>query len=229
MSKTGEIRLEKEFMNLQALQQDPRIDGKVNIQYNPRGNRDRDHWVPIMTIPRGGLYPFRYRLTYTMPMFIGPDEERDRVDNWHASFIFEAPEDVLMNPHSNVNVALDGGFPCGVPYNNHVGAAWVCTGSAWAASRGMGIWYFVICLGCLLNQERFLIAMEPHLNGDALRWWIDRRNMQPNNNIQWPFDLLDKARKPVINFGGTKTPTTKPNINFGTTSKPQIKFGKTTY
>ena len=228
MSRTGEIRYKKEFENLQVLQQDPRIKDIVEIEYNPRDSGDRNHWVSIKVTPKNGLYPYRYRLTYRMRMFIGPTRNPER--NWHASFIFEAPEEVLMDPHSNVNVSLDGGeFPCGVPYNNHVGAAWVCTGSAWGASRGMGIWYFVICLGCLLNNERFLIAMEPHLNGEALNWWINERGMQPNYPIAWPFDLLDKVeegKKPVINFGGTSAPKQAAGFTFGDTKKTTFSFGK---
>ena len=203
MSKIGEIRLGKEFVNLQALQQDSRIDGIVNIEYNPRNAGDRDKWVSIMVNPQNGLYPYRYRLTYFMPMYVGPGQlER----NWHQSFIFEAPEDVLMDPRSNVNVSVEGGFTCGIPFNNHCSAAWVCSGSAWAASRGMGVWYFVICLGCLLNQERFLMADEPHMNANALEWWTKQRHKKPNNDIQWPFDLLDKVDKKTVSFGNSEKP-----------------------
>ena len=223
MSKAGEIRLCKEFENLQVLQQDSRTDGIINIEYNPRNSGDPNKWVPIMVNPKDGLYPYRFRLTYTMPMYVGPGQlER----NWHQSFIFEAPEEVLMDPHSNINVSVEGGFTCGVPFNNHCSAAWLCSGSAWGASRGMGIWYFVLCIGCLLNQERFLMADEPHLNANALTWWKEQRQMRPNNDIQWPFDLLDKAMKYKIHFGDTSTP--KPSsvgFTFGVSKQPKISFG----
>ena len=224
MSKIGQIRLAKEFANLQALQQDPRVDGIVNIEYNPAESGNRDEWVSIMVRPKNGLYPHRFKIEYHMPMYVGPGRLERR---WHAAFVLDAPEHVLMDPRSNNNVELYEGFPCGVPYNNHVGAGWVCSGSAWAVSRNMGLWYFVICLGCLLNQEEFIMAGEPHLNAEAFHWWVEQRHKRPNNDIRWPFDLLEKTeKKNAIQFGDTKAETPNPpKFNFGTTSKPTFSFG----
>lgn len=103
MSKIGQIRLAKEFANLQALQQDPRIDGIVNIEYNPVESGDRDEWVSIMVRPKSGLYPHRFKFEYHMPMYVGPGRLERR---WHAAFVLDAPEHILMDPHSNNNVFL---------------------------------------------------------------------------------------------------------------------------
>ena len=227
MSRTGDIRLGKEFNLLQALQRDARIAGIVRIEYNPRDCGDLDKWVSILESPADGRYPCRFRLTYTMPMYVGPGQ---LVKDWHASFIFEVSEELLTNPRSDVNVSVDDGFPCGVPFHNHVNEAWVCSGSAWGASRGMGIWYFVICFGCLLNMERFVMAEDgPHLNGEAFEWWMTERQQRPVSNIEWPFDLLEKMERKLIRFGETsKAKSGTAGFTFCNTVKARISFGKRT-
>lgn len=204
MSKVEEIRMKKEFENLQLLQKDPRTAKIIGIQYNPRGDADLFHWAPVLRNPQNGLYPYRFRITYTMPMFIGPGQ---LVENWQGSFIFEAPPEVLVDPNSEINVQIDGDFPFGVPYNNHVERCYICSGTAWKVSRGLGIWFFVLCLGGLLNQEPFVMSDSgTHLNGEAFRWWRDQRKMEPNSHIDWPYDLLDKNATPTFQFGAIHPP-----------------------
>jgi len=222
MSKIGQIRLKKEFDLFQLLQQDSRVDGIITIEYNPPASGDPDKWVSIMVRPKDGLYPHRFRITYCMPMYVGPGR---LVRDWHVRLIVNAPESVLLNPHSDNNVELCEGFPCGVPFNNHVGAGWICSGSAWARSIQLGLWCFVLYLGCLLNLDPIIMADEPHLNAEAYHWWVEQRHRKPTNDIQWPFDLIERAeRNGAVRFGEAAAP---PRITFGATRKPSIRFSNT--
>lgn len=221
MSKVEEIRRKNEFGPLQLIQKDPRTKKIIEIQYNPRGDADPYHWVSILQNPQNGLYPHRFRVTYKMPMFIGPGQ---LVKDWQGSVIFEAPPEALVDPNSEINVQIDGDFPYGVPYNNHIERCYICSGTAWGVSRGLGIGFFVLCLGGLLNQDPFVMSTSgTHLNGEAFRWWRDQRKMQPNNRIDWPFDLLVKSTEPTFQFGAIRPSTSAKDLIFGPI-KPPITF-----
>lgn len=223
MSKTYEIRLKKEFELLQKLERHPNVKGIIKLFYIDR--IAGGGYKSILEDPQGGMYPYKFKVTYTMPMYVGEGQIKN---DWSTSFLFEVPENILMNPESKLGVEIegnDGNFPAGsIPFNNHVSPGWVCTGTAWGvANQGFGIWYFVISLGCLLNQEKFMMASEPadenrHLNAAAFRYWKNVRKMQPNNQIDWPFKLMDELK-----FGPKKQPT----ISFGpkvTHEPPKQKF-----
>ena len=150
-------------------------------------------------------------------MYVGVNDlKRD----WQASILFDVPEDILMNPHSNLGVSIEGGdFPNGsVPFNRHVSKGWICTGSAWGvANQGFGIWYFVISLGALFNQDKFMMAEDDgaHLNADAYRFWKETRGKQPNNPIKWPFRLTDNTLR--IGKKIVQPPQPKSGMKIGTT------------
>ena len=223
MSKAFEIRLCKESLKSQELLQDPRLKGILNIEYNPRNCGNEDEWVSVMVPPKNGLYPSRFKATYTMPMYVGPGQLEK---NWHQGFILHAPEQILMDPNSDLGVSLEGGsFLCGLPFHNHCSNSWICTGSLWEASRSLGIPYFFLNLGRLLNLDRFVNATEPHLNAEALEWWINQRHMEPTNKIDWPLDLfgIDGSRR--FRFGDG-TPGKSSLITFSTRRKPGFSFKK---
>lgn len=217
MSKIYETRLRKEFFDLQSLQKHPSVRNIIHIEYNLRSSGNRDEWFPITDIPSDGLFPHRYLVTYSMPMYV---EHARFKRNWHASFVIEVGESVLLDQNSNYGVELYGGaFPEGTPYNNHASTAWLCTGTAGAMSKGMGLWYFVICIGCLLNQEKFIMDCSgaTHLNGAAYSWWVEKRGMKPNSEIDWPFHLLDeKPSEMKITFGAvSSSPQKQVAFSFG--------------
>lgn len=244
MSKIYETRLRKEFELLQRLERHPNVKGIINIYYKERMSGGR--YKSVLEAPTDALYPNSFKVTYTMPMYVGEGQlKRD----WSASFLFETPENILMNPESSLGVEIEGNggnFPDGsVPFNNHVSPGWVCTGTAWGvANQGFGIWYFIISLGCLFNQEQFMMASEDedehrHLNSDAFRYWKYERNMRPNNKIDWPFKLMDEVsfggvqkkeeKKGGFTFGAKKEvsveepPKPKPGFNFGPAKAEPVK------
>jgi len=216
-SETYEIRLQKEFELLQKLQQNPNVNKsgtiRITIEYKERYNSNT--FKSILDKPACALYPNSFRITYQMPMYVGEGQlKRD----WQATFLFSTPEEILMEPNSENNVSIegnDGSFPIGsIPYNKHISPGWVCTGTCWSvAQQGYGIWYFILMLGCLLNQEEILIDDDgnDHLNGGAYRYWRDVRKKQPNNKIDWPFNIIEindtfgKKTTPTYSFGEKKT------------------------
>lgn len=221
MSQLYETRLKKEFELLQKLDRHPDVKDVISIQYQERiGNKS---YISIQETPKG-LYPNSFMVTYTMPMYVAAGKIKK---DWSASFAFDVPESVLMNPMSNLGVRIvgnNGNFKQGeVPFNNHCSTGWVCTGSAWGvANQGFGIWYFVLALGCLLNQEEFMMANERHhLNSEAFEYWDKIRRRKPNNDIKWPFRLntefsfgtVEQAQKPSFTFGPIQQP--KPTFTFG--------------
>lgn len=228
-----EKRLKIEFDLLQKLQVSE-IKDIVEIFYKERigGNSG---WKSIMNTPDSPLYPNKFKVTYHFPkMYVGPNSIKR---NWTQSFVFEVPENILMHMGSSMGVQIENGsFQDGeVPYNNHISKSYICTGSAWTiAQQGYGIWYFIICIGCLLNLEKFMMdSNRRHLNEEALIFWRTERNMQPTNKIKWPFDLnmrgKDEVKPPCsIRFGQIQKPSSK--IVFGSktipTSYPKIRFGK---
>lgn len=241
MSQIYEIRLKKEFDLLQRLERHPSVKGIIKLYYIDRLNGG--NYKSILETPTSGVYPYKFKVTYSMPMYVGEGQIKN---DWSASFLFEVPENILMDPDSKLGVQIegnDGNFPEGSkPFNNHVSTGWVCTGTAWGvANQGFGIWYFIISLGCLLNQEKFMMASEDadenrHLNADAFRYWKNVRKMQPNNHIDWPFKLMDSIKFGDRKGGGftfgekvTHEPA-KPKFSFGEkktseVKKPTFSFG----
>ena len=149
--------------------------------------------------------------------------------NWHGTINFTATEDVLMGKNSMPVHIEGGGFPAGeVPYNNHVSMGFICTGSAWQiAQQGYGIWYFIICIGSLLNLEPLIMDEKNsrHLNEDAFNFWVIERKKKPTNNIKWPFDL--NTRRKSANTANNSTG----GIRIGqrvAANVPNIRIGKRT-
>ncbi len=195
MSDTYEIRLENEFGLLQKLAKDLTAKNYIGISYQERYGSS---WKSILVNPNSGeRYPEKFKVTYKYPiMYVGP---RQVVENWEYSFYFVINENILLHNGAigQYFFAIDNGeFPDGyIPYNSHVSKAWVCIGSEWEASKGLGIWYFVLSMASLLNQDKAEMNINEtvHLNGDAYDYWVEERNMKPNNEIRWPFNLLDKS------------------------------------
>jgi hypothetical protein len=247
MSETYEIRLRKEFELLQKLQRHPNVNNstiRITVEYKERLNGKI--FKSVLETPTCPVYPNSFRVTYKMPMYVGEGQLKN---DWQATFLFSVSEKTLMDPNSELGVEIEGdNFPGGsIPYNNHISKGWVCTGTAWSvANQGFGIWYFIISLGCLFNQEKFIMVYriedDPqyklhHLNYDAFLYWKDVRKMQPNNKIDWPFNLIDigdkfgKKSSGGFSFGDKKvTEAPKSSFSFGEKKtveqpKPTFTFG----
>lgn len=198
MSEIYNTRLRKEFELLQKLERHPfNVGGIIHIFYKDRfGGRD---YKSIMDNPSSSLYPNEFKVKYTFPiMFVGPGQV---VRNWSYSFMFTVSEDILISDKkvdSDFFRIENGEFPDGqIPYNSHVSKTWFCIGSEWESSRGLGIWYFVVSIGGILNQDKSEMNIHEtvHLNSAAYDFWVEDRDMRPNNEINWPFNLVDDEVK----------------------------------
>lgn len=197
--KTYEIRLKKEFDLLKKLQLHPNVKPYLTLYYKERlggGNykpitseitskSTDDKGLPCI------LYPNKFKFTYTMPMYLGVGQLKE---DWSASFLIDVPESVLMDPNKSLNMEIEGGSFKEKPFNNHCTNSWVCTGTIWDIAQGCGLWYFVMSVGCLLNQDRIVTPADAsdehrHLSAEAFRYWKNDRHMQPITDIKWPFNL----------------------------------------
>lgn len=202
MSEIYNTRLRKEFELLQKLERHPfNVGGIIRIFYKDRfGGRD---YKSILDNPSSSLYPNEFKVKYTFPiMFVGPGQV---VRNWSYSFMFTVSEDILISDKkvdSDFFRIENGEFPDGqIPYNSHVSKTWFCIGSEWESSRGLGIWYFVVSIGGILNQDKSEMNIHEtvHLNSAAYDFWVKDRDMRPNNEINWPFNLVDDEVKKKYN------------------------------
>ncbi len=198
MSEIYNTRLRKEFELLQKLERHPfNAGGIIRIFYKDRfGGRD---YKSIMDKPSSSLYPNEFKVKYTFPiMYVGPGQV---VRNWSYSFLFTVSEDILISDKkvdSDFFRIENGEFPDGqIPFNSHVSKTWFCIGSEWESSRGLGIWYFVVSIGGILNQDKSEMNIHEtvHLNSAAYDYWVNDRNMKPNNEINWPFNLVEDEEK----------------------------------
>lgn len=200
MSEIYNTRLRKEFELLQKLEKDP--FNRTGIIHTFYKDRMTGVYKSILESPNAGLFPTDYKVKYTFPiMYVGPGKV---VRNWSYSFLFSVSEDILIG-NKKVDADffhIDGGqFPDGMmPYNSHVSKTWFCIGSEWETCRGMGIWYFVVSMGGVLNQEKseMNIHEDVHLNSAAFDYWVNDRKMQPNNLITWPFNLTEKKTIGIV-------------------------------
>lgn len=237
MSQVYEIRLKKEFEFLQRLQRHPNTRNVIDIRYKNRvGASD---YKSVLENPTGPLFPNKFKITYTFPiMYVGRGQVKT---NWSHSFYLEVPESILMDSNKTVGneFEIEGGcFPDGmVPFNGHVSPNWVCIGALWqVANQGFGIWYFIISVGALLNQEKS--EMDPndtvHLNGDAWDYWMNDRQMAPNNDIKWPYNLdtvgvirpTQESKPTVQTRRGGMTITLKKKESFPSNGASSMKITK---
>ena len=209
MSTLYESRLRIEHGLMQRLQTSE-VSKYLQVFYRERGGNDE--WIPIMRSPSSPLYPEQFKVVYTFPrMYV---ENGKLVYNWTYAVTFAVNEQILMNPHSTMGVTIENGsFPAGMmPFNNHITRTFICCGSAWElAQQGYGMYYFVICVGCVLNMDPFIMADGGHLNVQALNFWKTQLHKRPINNIKWPFDLKNR---PAIKVGMAQA-SQKPKITIG--------------
>lgn len=213
MSRTYETRLENEFKLLQKLERNRSVRGVINIFYRERGSSGP--YKSILENPAEGDYPNHFKVKYTFPiMYVG---EGQVVRNWSHAFTFDVSEDILIN---NAHVDADffhiegGAFHDGqIPFNSHISKNWFCIGSEWESARGLGIWYFIISIGGILNQDKseMNIHESVHLNSAAYDYWVNSRQMRPNNIINWPTNLTE-IKEITIRTSPQPRPADKPKI-----------------
>lgn len=203
MSNIYEIRLREEFKLLRKLQNYKPVSKYLTIQYRDRVTRKLK---PINAEPDvANRYPETFKVTYKMPVYIN---EREKDKNWQGTFEFTVSESIILN----MNIGGDKPYAIfrsgrNTPFNNHINGNAICDGNAWDVRRqsGYGLWFYVIAVGMLINQDEFVTATNGvHLNGAAFEHW-KRRRMKPVTNIKWPMILDQMATlSPVTDKADTK-------------------------
>ena len=220
-----EIRLKKEF-KLNRMLQNSEVKDYIKIYYKERNGRD-PQWKSILTEPSSELYPNNYKVTYRFPkMYVGPDKY---VRNWEKSFYCLVDEQTLMSPSRPFTLQIEGGcFSDGeLPFCPHTNKYNICTGSASSVAKNFGVYYFFALVGMILNMDKSIVDTESgHYNPEALYWWREKRQYQPNNNIKWPLDLNERLSRQIRN--NPEEPS-RPTIRFGKQTSPTIRFGQVSY
>ncbi len=182
-----EIRLREEFNNLRKLQRQKGMESILRIQFVDRINGGKQS---IENEPSSSnLFPEEYIITYKMPIYI----ERGRLDtNWSGDLSVRVSKDLLMRSSSSSKPTTELDTSNGEPFNHHIGS-WVCIGGVWSVAKDFGIWYFIVGIGGLLNQEKIWMEDDGsgHVNGEAYDYWKNERNKEPINDIKWPYTLED--------------------------------------
>lgn len=129
-------------------------------------------------------YPEKYEVVFKMPVYVAPNKKR----NWSGKFTFKVTEQILLNRESTERPYATF-EPNGTKlFNNHVSGSRICDGTAWSVARNYGLWYYIIAIGMIINQEPFISDNKPHFNEDAFKYWV-YRNKKPVSEIDWPFNL----------------------------------------
>jgi hypothetical protein len=189
--RTYEIRLREEFKNLQKLQRRKEIQSVINIMYKDRrtGKKQSIHALPTNM----NMYPEEFFITYTMPVFTARNNLKK---DWKGVLWVKMTMDALLNgsnvPTSSCELRCDGRHP----FNHHVSSGYFCIGGIWRTSIGFGVWYFLLAVGALLNQEEAWLTDDSsgHLNLDAYNYWKER-GKEKINDIKWSFNLLSEAEE----------------------------------
>ena len=174
--------LREEFKLIRKLNNHPSVSRHINISYYDRftgeiKNINRDPSI-------SNKYPEKYVVRYNMPVYVS----KNRLKNWNGVFSFKVTEQILLNRKNDLKpyATFD---PKGVElFNNHVSGTRICDGTAWGISRNYGLWYYIITIGMIINQDPFVSDTKVHFNDGAFKYWLSR-NKKPISQIRWPFNL----------------------------------------
>jgi hypothetical protein len=175
--------LKEEFNLLQQVQRDREVSKYITISYEDQITGVERQ---ISLAPSNDLYPEKFFVKYRLPVYVAPGQRRDD---------FEAVAEITINEEVLKSKISDNG-PHTVyssnfrPFNNHVTDTWICTGNAWHVSKDHGLWFYILALGALVNQDGIVTDHErrQHINPEAFDYWVER-NKRPVTRIHWPWDM----------------------------------------
>lgn len=188
------VLLREEFNLVRKLQKDAEFAKYVTVEYEDRvtgGTR------PVVSTPTADKYPEVYIVDYRMAVYVSVGQLRN---DFHGTAKITLSEPVLSNKTADHGPHVEWETNC-KPFNNHVSDKWVCNGngkdSAWAVAKDLGLWYFIIVMGQLINQDPNVSADAIHMSSDAYNYWV-RRDRTSVTNIKWPLDLLTRPTITVV-------------------------------
>lgn len=195
--------LKEEFKLLQQVQRDQEVQKYIAISYEDQVSGSRKN---ISETPTTGLYPEKYFVEYNLPVFSSRGQLRN---DFKAQIEISVNQTVLQGKSADngPHTIYSSNFK---PFNNHVSNDWICTGNAWKVAKDHGLWYYVLALGALINQdgivtnEDYATAMKD-IDPEAFEYWIER-GKRPVTPINWPWDLGMRAGGITIISNPNPTP-----------------------
>jgi|694.fasta_scaffold25923_10 hypothetical protein len=191
--------LKEEFTLLQQVQRDREVSRYMTISYEDQLTGSERN---ISLVPSNGLYPEKFFVKYRLPVYIAQGQRRD---DFEAVTEITINENVLKSKNSDngPHTVYSSNFE---PFNNHVHKGWICTGNAWMVAKDHGVWYYILALGALINQDGIVTDHErrQHINPEAFDYWVER-GKRPVTQIKWPWDMTMKGEIVI-------KPTTKPQL-----------------
>ena len=188
------VLLREEFNLVQKLQKDTEFTKYIIVRYEDRVTGEIK---PVLSVPTAEKYPEIYIVDYRMPVYVSEGQLRN---DFHGTAKIYLSEPVLENKTADHGPHVEWKTNC-KPFNNHVSDIWVCNGkgrdSAWAVAKDLGLWFFIIVMGELINQDPNVSTNAVHMSSEAYDYWV-RRGRKPITNIKWPRDLLSRPTITVI-------------------------------
>ena len=219
MSDYEDILLREEFRLIQELQKDKEFSRYVTVKYKERFGGEVKS---VLSSPTGNKFPETYIAVYQMPVYVSAGQLKN---DFRGTATIVLSESVLRNKSADNAPHIDWQANC-IPFNNHVTDRVICNGygstSAWGAAKDLGIWYLIIVMGLLINQDPSVTPDEDcHMNSGAYNYWV-RRGRQPVTPIKWPRNLLedDYEEEPIMTIKKKNT-TTQPGISIKKKSQEQ--------
>ena len=183
----NETLLKEEFNLLQQVQRDREVSRYITISYEDQVTGSEKN---ISIAPSAPLYPEKFFVKYSMPVYIAQGQRRD---DFEAAVEITVSQDVLESRRADngPHTVFSSNFK---PFNNHVSNNWICTGNAWPVAKDHGVWYYILALGALINQDGIVTDHEKraHIDPEAFDYWVER-GKRPVTQINWPWDMTMKG------------------------------------
>jgi len=174
------VQLREEFILVQKLQKDNEVNKYLTIQYEDRVTGELRSVIQNPS----NKYPESFIVEYRLPVYVNEGQ----LEHGYRATAKIILSEVCINGNGKRPEPQTFWNSNYVPYNNHVKDKAICTGNAWTVAKGFGLWYYIIALGALVNQDEFVCAEGYHFNSQAYLYWLSR-GKKPVTNIKWPYDL----------------------------------------
>lgn len=199
--------LKEEFKLLQQVQRDPEVSRYITISYEDQVSGSKKD---ISLFPSHNMYPEKFIVKYKMPVYIAQGQRRD---DFEATMEFTVTRDILQSSRADNGPKPENYTANFKPFNNHVTDTWICDGNAWAIAKDHGLWYYVLALGALINQDGIVTDHErrEHINPAAFDYWVER-GKRPVTQIKWPWDMGMRGGGVSIISNPNPNPTPKLTI-----------------
>jgi hypothetical protein len=176
--------LKEEFKLLQQVQRDREVSKYITISYEDQVTGAERQ---ISLAPSNDLYPEKFFVKYRLPVYIARGQKRN---DYEANAEITINQEVLKSKSSDngPHTVYSANF---VAFNKHIlEKNTICNGNAWQIAKDHGLWYYILALGAMINQDSIVTdeRSNSHFNPDAGAYWVER-GRRPVTPINWPWDM----------------------------------------